>query len=77
MKCDLCGGPVEMQEVHYAVEYAGQLYIVEHVPAKVCTQCGEKLYSPDTVSKIQKAIWENKTPHKIIELPVLDYVTIG
>ena len=77
MKCDLCGGPLEDQKISYIIEFKGRLHIIEHVPAKVCLQCGEKLYSPETVEKIQKAIWQNRKPDRVIKTPIIDYVSIG
>lgn len=76
MKCDLCGGQVVNKQVSYTIEFNERLYIIEHVPARECLQCGERLYSPETVEKIQHAIWQNRKPDKIIETPVIDYVGI-
>ena len=76
MECDLCGGPIEKKEVPYIIEVKGRLHILEHVPAKECLQCGERLYSPQTVEKIQQAIWKNRKPDKLIQMPVIDYVSI-
>jgi hypothetical protein len=53
------------------------MHIIEHVPAKECLQCGERLYSPETVEKIQKAIWQNQKPDRFVETQVIDYVSIG
>ena len=77
MKCDLCGGTVIDREVSYTIEFKERRHIIEHVPAKECLQCGERLYSPETVEKIQKAIWQNQKPDRYIETPVIDYVSIG
>ena len=76
MKCDFCGGPVKNRKVIYTLEYEGRLHIVEHVPARECQQCGEKLFSPETVDRIQKAIWQERKPDRIIEAPVIDYASI-
>ena len=76
-QCDLCGGTVVDREVSYTIEFEGRLHIVVHVPAKKCLQCGERLYSPETVEKIQKAIWQKRKPDRVIETPVIDYVAIG
>ncbi len=76
MKCDLCGGAVVERKVSYTIEFKGRLNIVEHVPARECLQCGERLYSPETVEKIQKAIWQNRKPDRVVETPVIDFVAI-
>jgi len=77
MKCDLCGGPVVDKEVSYVIEFKERLHIVEHVPARECLQCGERLYAPETIEKIQKAVWQDRKPDRVIETPVIDYVSIG
>jgi YgiT-type zinc finger domain-containing protein len=73
MTCDLCGAPLVEQEVTYAVELDGQWIIIEHVPARVCPQCGERLYSPDTVERLHQIAWEQKAPSRILETPVFDF----
>ncbi len=75
-KCDLCGGSVVEKEVSYAIEFKDHLHIVEHVPAKECVQCGERLYSPETVEKIQNAIWQDRKPDRVVKTPVIDYMSI-
>ena len=77
MKCDLCGGTMVDREVSYTIEFKGRLHIREHVPAKECLQCGERLYSTETVEKIQNAIWQNRKSDRFIETRVVDYVSIG
>lgn len=59
--------------VTYTLELDGRFYIVEHVPARVCLETGEQLFSPDTAERLQKLIKESKTPCRIIETPVYDF----
>lgn len=54
MKCNLCGGTIADRKVSYTIEDKRRLHIIEHVPAKECLQCGERLYSPKKVENIQK-----------------------
>jgi len=75
MKCDLCGAPMVEQEVTYILEIDRKLIVVEHVPARVCPQCGEKLFSPETVERLQKTIWDQKEPTRVIQTPVFDFAT--
>ncbi|MBI5215873.1 MAG: YgiT-type zinc finger protein [Ignavibacteriae bacterium] len=76
MKCDLCGGIIVEQVTSYSIETKGKMHLIEHVPARVCTQCGERFYSPSTVRKIQEAIWQERQPDKFIQMPVIDFVSI-
>ena len=72
MRCDLCGGRLIKKETSYTIFYEGHWVIVEHVPAKVCLQCGESLFNPETVEALQKTIWSKRKPNKKIETPVFD-----
>ena len=73
MKCDICGGPMTEQEVTYRIELQDKLIVVENVPVKVCIQCGEKLYSAETVERLQQTVWEQKAPSKVLSTPVFDF----
>ncbi|MBU1128181.1 MAG: YgiT-type zinc finger protein [Candidatus Omnitrophica bacterium] len=72
MRCDFCGGRLNRKKVSYTIFYEGHWIIVEHVPAKVCRQCGEKTFSPDTVELLQKTVWSKRQPDKKIETPVFN-----
>ena len=73
MICDRCALPLVEQAVTYTVELDGRWVIVEHVPARVCPQCGERLFSPDTVERLQRTAWERKNPSRVLETPVFDF----
>ena len=59
--------------ITYTLEFEGKFYIIENVPARVCVETGEKLFSPETVEKLQKIIWEDKQPDKVIDTPVYQF----
>jgi YgiT-type zinc finger domain-containing protein len=61
------------QCVTYTLELDGKFYIVEHVPARVCLETGEQYFAPGTVEKIQKIIWEQRKPVRVIETPVYEF----
>jgi HTH-type transcriptional regulator / antitoxin MqsA len=73
MKCDICGSPMIEEMVTYTIQLDGKLVVVEHVPAKVCTQCGERLYSPETVERLQTTVWEQRSPSRMLQTPVFDF----
>ncbi len=70
MRCDLCEGKVEEKLISYTLFYEGHWIIVENVPAKVCHQCGEKLFAPDIVEKMQNIVWSKQRPRKKVNTPV-------
>ena len=61
------------QEVTYTLEVQGRFIIIEHVPARVSLQTGERLFSPDTVEQLQAIVWDEKAPSRVIETPVFDF----
>lgn len=59
--------------VTYTLKHGGKLYVVEHVPARVCQETGEEFFSPDTVEHIQAIIRDGRSPSRVIETPVFEY----
>jgi YgiT-type zinc finger domain-containing protein len=76
MSCDICGGEMADKEVTYRIELDNTLVVIEHVPARVCPQCGETLYSAETVEQLQKTAWERKKPARVLETPVFDFAQV-
>ena len=76
MQCDLCGARMTEELVTYTIEVGGKLVVVEHVPARVCSQCGERLYSPQTVERLQKTVSEQRSPSRTLETPVFDFAAM-
>ncbi len=76
MKCDLCGGRVKKKLISYTLFYEGHWIIVEDVPAKACEQCGEKLFEPKIVERLQKVIWSKQTPTKKVKTPVFNLSSV-
>lgn len=64
----------EEQKVTYVLEQHGKVLIIEHVPARVCSETGERLFAPETVERLQQIVWEQRQPTRIIETPVFEFV---
>ncbi len=58
----------------YRIELEGPLVVVENVPARVDVETGERLFSPQTVHRLQDLIRKRRQPSRVIETPVYDYV---
>jgi len=54
--CTICGGTVAKKLIKYTQEIDGELIVVENVPAEVCEQCGEELFTPEITSKLQRIL---------------------
>lgn len=63
------------QSVTYTLEVGGRFIIIEHVPARVCVQTGERFFSPDTVEQLQKIAWEQQQPNRVIQTPVYEFAS--
>jgi len=59
--------------VTYTFELEGKFYIIENVPARVCLETGEKLFSPATVERLQEIIGQNQPPKRLIQTPVYEF----
>ena len=65
----------ENRTINYTIEVNGQLYLIEHVPARVCLETGEQLFSPETVERIQDIIERQPVPSRILQTPVYEFAT--
>jgi len=61
------------QKVTYTLEVNGKLIVIENVPARVNLETGGQLFSPDTVERLQKMIWEQEKPKRVIQVPVYEF----
>jgi hypothetical protein len=64
------------QTVTYTLEIEGRFVIIEHVPARVSARTGERFFSPETVARLQRVVWDGKTPSRVVEAPVFEYTSI-
>ena len=62
-----------VQQVTYTLEVRGKFFIIEHVPARVCVETGEQLFSPETVERLQRTIWGRKQGNRLLETPVFEF----
>lgn len=71
--CFFCGGVVKEQYIAREIRWKGRLFIIEHVPVGVCTQCGEKVIKPEVAKEIDLMLHEERQPSKMIQVPVYEY----
>jgi YgiT-type zinc finger domain-containing protein len=74
MKCSIkgCPGEYEERKIVHTVKNSGRVIVIDHVPADVCTICGDTLLSPNTVKHIEHILEETKSPEKTV--PLYEYV---
>lgn len=61
------------QEVTYVVVMDGIPLVIEHVPARVNVETGERLFAPETVEHIQRIIHSQRNPDRILSTPVFEF----
>lgn len=61
------------ETVTYVLEDDGRIIVVENVPARVCVETGERLFSPETVERLQEVIWEQREPVRTLQTPVYEF----
>lgn len=61
------------QKVTYTLEINSKFIIIENIPARVCLETGERFFSAETVERLQKMIWEDRKPTRMIETPVCEF----
>jgi len=70
MKCSIegCPGEYEERKVVHTVRHHGQVIVIDHVPAEVCSICGDVLLSSETVRKIETLLHTEYQPTSTVPL---------
>ena len=72
-KCHVCGSEAARKEFTSEVlEVDGQRVLVEHIPAQVCTRCGEVAFSRETTERIRQLVHGAGRPVRTIPLDVFE-----
>ena len=72
-KCHVCGGEAAGNEfVSEVLEVGGRRVLVEHVPAQVCTRCGETTFSRETTERIRLLVRGAGRPARTVPLDVFE-----
>ena len=70
MKCSIdgCPGEYEAKNIMHTVRRHGQVVVIDHVPADVCSFCGDALLNLDTVRRIESLLEEERQPATTVPL---------
>ena len=77
MNCTICHGNMKQQVITHSQFFEGQFILVENVTAWVCEQCGDTLFDPDVVEKLQNHIWSHPQPTRSLTVPVFDLAQVA
>ena len=61
------------RKISYFLELDGKLVMIENVPARVCLETGEQLFAPEIVELLQKIVWGQRKPQRIVQTPVYEF----
>jgi hypothetical protein len=61
------------ERVTCTLEDGERFIVVENVPARVSLRTGERLFSPETVERIQAIAWGGENPVRTLETPVFQF----
>lgn len=72
MRCSLsgCNGEYEAKTVIHSVRQRKQAVVNDHVPAEVCSSCGDVLLRLETVRLIEKLLGEMKQSDALDSIPI-------
>ncbi|MDO8137714.1 MAG: YgiT-type zinc finger protein [Candidatus Brocadiales bacterium] len=75
--CDFCGGEVVEKRTTAEFHHKGKLVIVENVPVRVCTQCGEKYYDAKIWAELERTASSRTNVKREIKVPVKEFGLAG
>ncbi|HEV2854588.1 MAG TPA: YgiT-type zinc finger protein [Thermoanaerobaculia bacterium] len=70
MNCSIqgCPGEYESKEITHTVRHKGRIVVIDHVPAEVCSICGDVLLRPETVRHIEALLRTSTEPTRTVPL---------
>lgn len=73
MKCSIqgCPGQYESRRIVHTVHRGTGIFVFEHVPADVCSACGDTLLAPETIQHLEALLCTKGKPERVV--PVYEY----
>lgn len=71
--CEFCEGTVEYRSVRARFHFKGDTIYVDHVPAGVCTRCGEQYFDAPVYKRLEEIARQRRRIEKTICFPLADY----
>jgi len=73
MKCSLqgCPGQYDLKLIVHTLQRSSEIVVFEHVPAEVCSVCGDTLLTPLTIKHLEKLLYTKSKPGRTA--PVYEY----
>jgi len=73
-RCHVCGKPEERQElVNEVFDIDEKSVRVENIPATVCMNCGETVFSRETTERVRRIVHGEAKPVKSVQMDVFAF----
>ena len=72
--CEYCNAPLPHDEKFVTVyrHKRGRHFIFEHVPARVCSRCGERYFNAQSVSEMGNVMRQAEPFHNFVSVPLVE-----
>jgi YgiT-type zinc finger domain-containing protein len=73
-QCDVCGATefrTELVSEVFLID--GKRVLVEDIPARVCTHCGEPTFSRETTEKVRHLVHGDTLPVDVVQMEVYEF----
>ncbi|MCK4325292.1 YgiT-type zinc finger protein [bacterium] len=73
MKCSIegCSGEYDERKIVHTLQHQGRVMVIDHVPAEVCSVCGDVLLKPETVRRVEMLLRTATRP--VSTVPLYEY----
>ena len=69
-KCAFCKAPMKEDRIEHVHRWEGKLYLLQNVPAEVCSQCGEVFFGPDVLKAMDGVVMQKDKSEGQLSIPV-------
>lgn len=70
MKCLVCHHDMVARNVTLDLRCGGELVVIEEVPAIVCDNCGEQVFTPGVTRQVQERAQQRHKATRTLVVPV-------
>ena len=71
--CEFCEGTVEQRQIRARFHFHGQTIYVDHVPAWVCTKCGEQYFDAPVYKRLEEIAKQRNRITETVCFPLAEY----
>jgi YgiT-type zinc finger domain-containing protein len=71
--CECCEGPIAHRQIRARFQFHGQTIYVDHVPAWVCTHCGEQYFDAPVYKRLEAIARQRDRIQETVCFPLAEY----